>query len=165
MMVSAPGFQPAGQTSPCLSVYMNAWARCVMLRRVSYCRLCVLENAKPELGGEFHPHFFQQGDHSWWFAWKGVVEIQTQKNATIIHKTPQSAGRIDDEKSSQSVTILLQVDTVVLADGVGEVGEERDVQLAKTTLGPWGGHPGKVGEVGVNWAGYHLELGIQRPVR
>ena len=48
------------------------------------------------------------------------------------------------------MTIILQVDTVVLADSVGEVGEERDVQLAKTTLGPWGGHPGKVGEVGVN---------------
>ena len=63
------------------------------------------------------------------------------------------------------MTILLQVDTVVLADSVGEVGEERDVQFAKTTLGPWGGHPGKVGEVGVNWAGYHLELSIQRPVR
>ena len=48
------------------------------------------------------------------------------------------------------MTILLQVDTVVLADSVGEVGEERDVQFAKTTLGSWGGHPGKVGEVGVH---------------
>ena len=84
MMVSAPGFQPAGQTSPCLSVYMNAWAKGVILRKVLYCRICVLRNVKPELGGEFHPHFFQQGDHSWWFAWKGEVEIQTQKITTII---------------------------------------------------------------------------------
>ena len=27
MIVSLPGFQPAGQTSPCLSVYWNAWTK------------------------------------------------------------------------------------------------------------------------------------------
>ena len=46
--------------------------------------------------------------------------------------------------------ILFKINSVVLADGMGEVGEEGDVQLAQASFCPGGGHPGQVGEVGVN---------------
>ena len=53
--------------------------------------------------------------------------------------------------------ILFKINSVVLADGMGEVGEEGDVQLAQASFCPGGGHPGQVGEVWVNWASHHLK--------
>ena len=67
-----------------------------------------------------------------------------------IADIPENTLGVDNEESPEGVAVLLEVDAVVLADGVGEVGEQGDVELAEPALGPGAGHPGQVGEVAVH---------------
>ncbi len=57
----------------------------------------------------------------------------------------------------ERMSIVLQVDPVVLGDGMSEVGEERDVQPAEAALLARGVHPRQVSEVGVHRTGHHLK--------
>ena len=54
------------------------------------------------------------------------------------HLRPEGTLWVNDEETPQCVTILLQVDPVVLAYGMGEVWEEGDVKLAQASLCPGG---------------------------
>jgi len=75
----------------------------------------------------------------------------------VVHgDLPEGALVIDDEQASQGVTVLLQIDSIVLGDGVGEVRQERNIQLAQSSLCSWGGHPGQVCEVGVHGARHNF---------
>ena len=58
------------------------------------------------------------------------------------------------------MSLVLQVDAVVLGDGVRDVGEEWDAQLAEAALLARRVHPGQVCELRVDRAGHHL--GAQR---
>ena len=76
----------------------------------------------------------------------------------IVHgDLPQHALVVDDEEAAEGVAVVLEVDAVVLGDGVGEVREEGDLQLAQAALRPRGVHPGEVGEVGVHGARDNLQ--------
>ena len=59
------------------------------------------------------------------------------------------------------MSLVLQVDSIVLGDGVRDVRQQRYPELAEAALPPRGVHPGEVGELGVDGAGHHL--GPQRP--
>ena len=77
----------------------------------------------------------------------------------VVHgDLPEGALVIDDEQASQGVTVLLQIDSIVLGDGVGEVRQERNIQLAQSSLCSWGGHPGQMCEVGVDGTRYYLGI-------
>jgi hypothetical protein len=53
---------------------------------------------------------------------------------------------VDDEETTESNTSFLDKDTVVLGNGLGLIGEERDLHLTKTTLLARSVDPGKVRE-------------------
>ena len=54
------------------------------------------------------------------------------------------------------MAVVLEIDAVVLGDGVREVGEERDVEPAEAALLARRVHPRQMREVRVHRAGDHL---------
>ena len=52
---------------------------------------------------------------------------------------PEGTLWINDEETPEGVSILLQVNPIVLADGMSEVWEKGDVELAQASLCPEGG--------------------------
>ena len=53
----------------------------------------------------------------------------------IIHgDLSEDSFVVDDEQSTEWVTVVLQVDSVILRDGVGQVAHDGDAQLAETTF-------------------------------
>ena len=58
--------------------------------------------------------------------------------------------RIDDEKTSESDSLILKKNTIVTRDRFGQVGYKRDVHLSETTFFSWSLSPGKMGKVRVN---------------
>lgn len=75
----------------------------------------------------------------------------------VVHgDLPEDALVVDDEEAAEGVAVLLEVDAVVLADGVRQVGEEGDVESAEAALLARGIHPRQVREVGVDGAGDDL---------
>ena len=56
-------------------------------------------------------------------------------NWKIIHgDLSEDSFVVDDEESTEWVTVVLQVDSVILGDCVGQVAHDGDAQLAKTTF-------------------------------
>ena len=56
-------------------------------------------------------------------------------NWEVVHgDLPEDALAIDDEEASEGVAVVLQVDAVVLRDGVSQVAQDRDAQLAQASF-------------------------------
>jgi hypothetical protein len=69
----------------------------------------------------------------------------------------ENALVVDDEEAPERVAVVLEVNAVVLGDGVCEVGEEGNVQTTEPALLARGVHPCKMGEVRVHRAGHNLK--------
>lgn len=53
-----------------------------------------------------------------------------------LETLPECALWVNDEEAPEGVSIFLQVDPIVLADGMGEVWEKGDVELPQASLCP-----------------------------
>lgn len=58
------------------------------------------------------------------------------------------------------MTIFLNVDTIFLGDFVGDVSNQGEVDLTKTSLLAGGLYPSKVNKLGVNRASQDLNTGL-----
>ena len=63
---------------------------------------------------------------------------------------PNSTLRVDDEKTTESNTFLLDEDTIISGDLLGLIGQDRDLHLTETTLLARLVNPGQVRELGVS---------------
>ena len=125
MMVALPGFHPAGQTSPCLSTYWKAWTS----RRVSSTSL----QEKNRVEHDF--------------------DILPANREIVDSDLSNDLVRIDDEKASESDSLILKKNAIVARDRFGQVRDKRDVHFSETTFFSWSLGPGKMGEVRVYRSG------------
>ena len=65
-------------------------------------------------------------------------------NREIIHcNLSEDSLAIDDEETSETVTIVLQIDSVILGDLVGQITQDWNAQFAETTFATWNVGPVK----------------------
>mmetsp|Transcript_29095 Transcript_29095/g.92872 ORF Transcript_29095/g.92872 Transcript_29095/m.92872 type:complete len:244 (+) Transcript_29095:422-1153(+) len=136
-MVAAPGFQLAGHTSPCVSVYLKAWTR----RRIS-------SGLRPT-------------GRSLTVFWRRIPSGEMMKRplrSTRPGSTPCCAPRGKKARWGQgcapegdaSVVALLDEDLVVLGDGLGDVGHEGVLAAAEAALLAGLRGPGEVAVLGIH---------------
>ena len=65
---------------------------------------------------------------------------------------------INDEKSSKTVTVVLQVDTVVFGDLVGDVSQKGNVEGTQSTFLSWDICPCQLCEMRVDGTGDNLSI-------
>lgn len=61
--------------------------------------------------------------------------VHTTADRQIVHcDLPQNALLIDDEQAAQRMAQILQIDAIVLGDGVRQVAEQRNIDFAQAAL-------------------------------
>ena len=65
---------------------------------------------------------------------------------------------INDEKSSKTVTVVLQIDPVVFGDLVGDVSQKRNVEGTQSTFLSWDICPCQLCEMRVDGTGDNLSI-------
>ena len=61
--------------------------------------------------------------------------IDGPADGEVVHSDlSEDALVVDDEQAAQGVAVVLEIDAVVLGDGVGQVGEEGNVKVAEAAL-------------------------------
>ena len=86
--------------------------------------------------------------------------IDGPSDGQIVHgDLPQNSFIVNDEESTETVTIVFQVHSVVLWDLVSEVGQQRNLQGSQTSFFARQFGPSQVGEMGVDRASDNL--GVQ----
>ena len=59
--------------------------------------------------------------------------VYTPAHGQIIHRDlAQNSLVVDDKKASEAVTVVLQIDAVILGDFVSDVGQKRNVEGSQT---------------------------------
>jgi len=87
--------------------------------------------------------------------------VHRASHGQIIHgDLSQHSGLIDNEETAQRMTAGLQVDSVVLADLMRQIGEQWDLHVAQAALLARRVYPGQVGEVRVHADANHLGLDL-----
>ena len=85
--------------------------------------------------------------------------IHISSNGEIIDSNlPQFALRINDEQTSEGETLVLLEHPICPADGHALISQKRDLHVAQTSFLATLLAPGKMGEMRVSAAGYHLAV-------
>ena len=76
----------------------------------------------------------------------------------FLQKTGSSTFIINDEKSSKTVTVVLQVDPIVFGDLVGDVSQKGNVKGTQSTFLSWDICPCQLCEMRVDGTGDNLSI-------
>lgn len=86
---------------------------------------------------------------------EGLVHRSAHRQ--VIHSDlSEDTFTIDDEETSECVSLVLKKDAVVFGDLMCEVRKKRNLHWSQTSLFPWGVDPGQMSKLRVHRASDHL---------
>lgn len=133
-MVFLPGFQPAGHTSPCLSVNWNAWTN--------------LKASSTDLKANNNYDFYL-----FFFLCYSLQDYSPTNRQIINSDLSEILLIIDYEKSTEWNPSFLIEHTVVSGNFAALVSQQWNVHISKATLLTWCINPCQVAEVWVTGCG------------
>ncbi len=74
----------------------------------------------------------------------------------ILDFLPKDALVVNDEETTEAVTVVLEIDTVILGNLVRQIAEDGDIERPEAALLSGYIGPGQVGKMRVHRAGDHL---------
>jgi len=95
---------------------------------------------------------------------KGFIDGST--NWEVVHRyLPQIPFSVDDEKASESVTGIFEINAVVFRDLVRQIGEKGNIERAQTAVLPGSFDPSQVGELRVDGNAHNFRIDSTELVR
>lgn len=89
--------------------------------------------------------------------------IHRATHGQIVHRyLPQHATLIDDKETTERMSACLQINAVILADLVRQIGEQWNLHIAQSAFLAWRIDPGQVCKVRVNAGSNYLRVNLAK---